>query len=64
MDAHAPFWNAVTKRLLADGKIAHGTVLNRAMELCRQELGTCQWPKIPEKYWKQAVEEFFCEKEI
>lgn len=64
MDAHAPFWNTVTKRLLADGRISHGTVLNRAMELCRQELGTCQWPKIPEKYWEQAVEEFFCEREI
>lgn len=59
MDVHAPFWNVVTKHLLLDGRIAHGTVLNRAMELCRQESGTCRWPQIPEKCWKQAVTEFF-----
>lgn len=59
MDVHAPFWNTVTKQLLMDGQVAHGTVLNRAMELCRQESGTCQWPRIPEKCWERAVTEYF-----
>lgn len=38
--------------------ISHGTVLSRAMEICREETGDCVWPNIPEEFWKKAVEEF------
>ena len=39
------------------GKITHGTVLERAMALCREKEGECFWPNIPEKYWEQALGE-------
>lgn len=58
LDKHAPYWCLVTENLLRDGKISHGTVLARAMSLCNEETGTCIWPSVPEKYWKQAVNEF------
>lgn len=54
---YAPCWCRVTEYLLRKGDVAHGFVLNRAMELCREEKGECIWPNIPEKYWQQAVEE-------
>lgn len=53
----APYWNYSTKRLLKDGKISNGTVLKKAMELCKLETGQCNWPNIPEKYWEQALKE-------
>ena len=53
----APSWCRVSKHLLRTGEISHGTVLAKAMALCREELGECNWPAIPEKYWEQAVEE-------
>ena len=57
MDRHAPFWCRITENLLRKGDMSQGTVLERAMKLCEQESGCCRWPMIPEKYWKQAVEE-------
>ncbi len=54
---YAPCWSRVTKHLLRTGENPHGAVLNRAMELCKEDTGECNWPKVPEKYWKQAVEE-------
>lgn len=53
----APCWCKVTEHLLRTGKVSHGLVLARAMELCSQGEGSCIWPNIPEKYWQQAVEE-------
>ena len=38
-------------------EISHGTVLSRAMELCREETGKCDWYNIPEIYWEEAVQE-------
>lgn len=35
LDIHAPYWNYSTKRLLKDGKISNGTVLAKAIELCK-----------------------------
>lgn len=35
LDIHAPYWNYSTKRLLKDGKISNGTVLTKAIELCK-----------------------------
>lgn len=58
----APYWCMITRQQLLGGakqEIGHARVLNRAMELCRQDTGICNWPDIPEKYWEQAVKEFF-----
>ena len=51
---HAPSWSKSTARLLVDGLVSNGAVLDRAMELCREAEGDCNWPDIPEKYWEQA----------
>ena len=52
---HAPSWSRSTERLLRDGLVSNGTVLGRAMELCKREKGECNWPDVPEKYWKKAL---------
>lgn len=57
LDEHAPYWNVLTKNILRGGNTSHGKVLSRAMELCREETGNCVWPDIPERCWKQAVNE-------
>lgn len=57
LDEHAPYWCRVTENLLRKGTISHGKVLARAMAICEEENGNCIWPDVPEKYWKQAVEE-------
>lgn len=53
----APFWTQVSEQLLRGGTVAHGTALNRAMELCQIKYGECKWPMIPEECWQQACEE-------
>ena len=53
----APAWCKVSANLLRTGVTSHGTVLAKAMELCRNELGECNWPDVPEKYWDLAVKE-------
>ena len=57
----APAWCKVSANLLRTGKASHGTVLAKAMELCRNELGECNWPNVPEKYWDLAVKEMIGE---
>lgn len=57
LDKCAPYWCIVSEYLLRYGNISHGTVLAKAMSLCKDETGKCKWPDVPEKYWKQAVEE-------
>ena len=57
IDKHAPYWCIVTEELLRNGNISHGTVLTKAMSLCKADTGSCIWPNVPEKYWKQAVDE-------
>ncbi len=57
LDEHAPYWRVLTENILGGGNISHGEVLSRAMELCREETGSCVWPDIPEKFWEQAVNE-------
>ena len=54
---NAPSWCEVTKHLLKTGELSHGSVLARSIALCEQDRGTCEWPDIPEKYWKIAVAE-------
>lgn len=58
----APYWCQITEELLrkhSNCPYGHAEVLGRAMELCRQDTGQCNWPHIPEKYWETAMEEFF-----
>ena len=55
----APAWCKVSEHLLRTGEISHGTVLAKAMELCGNELGECNWPNVPEKYWDLAVQDMF-----
>ena len=57
LDKYAPYWCIVTENLLHNGNISHGTVLAKAMTLCKDETGNCIWPNVPEKYWKRAVAE-------
>lgn len=57
LDKHAPYWYKVTENLLRHGNISHGTILAKAMRLCKDETGDCIWPNIPEKYWEKAVAE-------
>jgi len=51
----APAWCQVSENLLRTGKISHGTVLAKAMELCREKNGECNWPNVPEECWELAV---------
>lgn len=51
----APAWCKVSENLLRTGEISHGTVLARAMELCREKNGECNWPDVPEECWDLAV---------
>lgn len=57
LEREAPYWSRITKHLLSTGKISHGTVLVRAMELCEQAGRTCSWYDIPEEYWQEAIAE-------
>ena len=57
LDDMAPYWNEVTKHLILTGEVSHGTVLSKAMELCKDEGGKCEWYDVPEKYWQKAVGE-------
>ncbi|WFR56010.1 metallophosphoesterase family protein [Anaerocolumna sp. AGMB13025] len=57
LDEYAPYWSMISEYTLLNGNTSHGTILSRAMELCRKETGDCIWPDIPETYWAQAVNE-------
>lgn len=60
----APYWCMVTRHLILTGEVSHGTVLSRAMELCREENGACDWYDVPEKYWEKAVEELLGQESV
>lgn len=53
----APYWARVTECILRGKRTTLGRVLRRAMELCAQETGKCDWPEVPENCWKKAYEE-------
>ncbi|MBQ8597102.1 MAG: metallophosphoesterase family protein [Lachnospiraceae bacterium] len=53
----APYWSRVTAHLILTGEISHGTVLTRAMDLCKKDGIACKWYNVPEKYWEQAIAE-------
>lgn len=54
---YAPCWCKITEKLLRTGAISHGQVLRRAMELCYQETGACDWPDIPECFMQRSLQE-------
>lgn len=58
---HAPYWSYITERVLRNGRISNAQVLDKAMALCREDVGECVWPHIPERYWEQAVKELYTE---
>lgn len=53
----APAWCKVSENLLRTGEISHGTVLARAMALCIEKNGECNWPDVPEECWDLAIRE-------
>lgn len=53
----APCWMRVTVGVLRGLNVSQASVLRRAMALCEQGEGRCEWPMIPEKYWETACEE-------
>lgn len=53
----APAWCRVSENLLRTGEISHGTVLAKAMSLCVEKYGECNWPNVPEECWNMAVSE-------
>ena len=57
LSGKAPYWCKVSENLLRTGEISHGMVLTRAMTLCKDKFGECNWPNVPEECWKQAVKE-------
>ena len=40
---------------------SHGSVLDRAMALCKEKYGQCVWPGIPDDCWEQAYNEIITE---
>lgn len=57
LHVHAPYWSVITESMLRSGEVSHGTVLSRAMILCKEETGECIWPHIPESCWARAIDE-------
>ncbi len=57
LDKYAPCWSKITENLLRKGDISHGQILKRAMELCYQETGACNWPDIPERFMQMSLQE-------
>lgn len=53
----APSWCIVSEYVLRTGESSHGAVLDRAMSLCREKTGRCNWPDVPEEYWQLAIDE-------
>lgn len=57
----APYWCKVTEHMLRTGKISHGKVLGRAMQLCEEKYGECIWPNVPDDCYEQAIRELIGE---
>ena len=55
--AAAPYWSEVTKHLLLTGEVSHASVLFKAMSLCEKKTDESNWYAVPDKYWKQAIDE-------
>ncbi|WP_051638726.1 metallophosphoesterase family protein [Butyrivibrio sp. NC2002] len=59
----APYWTRFTQLLVTGkcGDYTHGAMLNRAMDLCYEKYGECNWPMIPEECYAAAFEEIVSE---
>ena len=55
----APYWTRFTELMITDkcGGFTHGDMLNRAMEICREQNGECNWPMVPEQCYAKAFDE-------
>ena len=53
----APAWCALTMHTLRTGIDLSEIVKLRAMQICREERGTADWPNIPEVFWAYALRE-------
>lgn len=58
LNKKAPFWSRLVMQTLRTGVDNSEPCLRLAMQLCEKAEGSVSWPDIPEKYWKQAAEEF------
>ncbi|BBF41480.1 hypothetical protein lbkm_0159 [Lachnospiraceae bacterium KM106-2] len=54
---HAPYWSIVTEGNLRGSNLSQSKTITRAMELCKEEMGECIWPDIPDRFWLRAIEE-------
>lgn len=52
------YWAKLNKHALSTGNDYTTPCLKLAMELCKEGEGNVNWPDIPEKYWKAAVQRF------
>lgn len=57
LEKRAPYWTQVTKHLILTGEVSHGTVLAKAMHLCKVETGKSNWYNVPDPYWEKAIAE-------
>ncbi len=57
----APFWTRFTELQVksACGGYTHGDLLNKAMKICRDRYGECEWPKVSEECFSEAFEILF-----
>jgi hypothetical protein len=55
----APYWTRFTELMVTgkSGNHTHGSMLNRAMDICHEKYGECNWPKIPEECYAKAFSE-------
>ena len=55
----APYWTRFTELLVTGkcGKYTHAGLLGRAMDICVEKFGECNWPQVPEECMAEAFEE-------
>ena len=55
----APYWTRFTELQVtgACAKYTHGSFLSRAMNICYEQYGKCNWPKVPEECFAKAFDE-------
>lgn len=55
----APYWTRFTELMVTGkcGEYTHGSMLNRAMDICHEMHGECNWPMVPEECYARAFSE-------
>lgn len=51
----SPCWCSVTEHLIRTGETSHGSVLDEAIRLCKEENAYTEWYNIPKRYWEKAL---------